>query len=58
MFFKYQILLVMIMMDKVGPYLWEKFSFAELTEIMRQKDYQKFAIAMNNFANYTLTENF
>ena len=23
---------------------------------MRQKDYQKFAIAMNNFANYTLTE--
>ena len=28
----------------VGPYLWEKFSFVELTEIMRQKGDQKFAI--------------
>ena len=40
----------------VGPYLWEKFSFVELTEIMRQKDDQKFAVASNNFANCTLTE--
>ena len=40
----------------VGPYLWEKFSFIELTEIMRQKDYQKFALALNNFANCCLTE--
>ena len=40
----------------VGPYLWEKFSFVELTEIMRQKDDQKFAVALNNFANCTLTE--
>ena len=40
----------------VGPYLLEKFSFVELTEIMRQKDDQKFAIALNNFANCTLTE--
>ena len=35
----------------VGPYFWEKFSFIELTEIMRQKDDQKFALALNNFAN-------
>ena len=40
----------------VGPYLWEKYSFVELTEIMRQKDDQKFAISFNNFANCTLTE--
>ena len=40
----------------VGPYLWEKFSFVELTEIMRQKDDQKFALALNNFANCCLTE--
>ena len=33
----------------VGPYLWE-------TEIMRQKDDQKFALALNNFANCCLTE--
>ena len=39
----------------VEPYLWEKLSFVELTEIMRQKDDQKFAVALNNFANYTLT---
>ena len=36
----------------VGPYLWEKFSFVVLTEIMRQKDDQKFVIALNNFANF------
>ena len=40
----------------IGPYLWEKFSFIELTEIMRQKDDQKFALALNNFANCCLTE--
>ena len=40
----------------VGPYLWEKFSFVELNEIMRQKDDQKFAMALNNFANCTLTD--
>ena len=40
----------------VGPYLWEKFSFAELTEIMRQKDDPKFAVALNNYANCRLTE--
>ena len=40
----------------VGPYLWEKFSYIELTEIMRQKDDQKFALALNNFANCCLTE--
>ena len=32
------------------------FSFVELTEIMTQKDDQKFAVALNNFANCTLTE--
>ena len=41
----------------IGPYLWEKFSFVELTEIMRQKDDQNFARALNNFANCCLTEN-
>ena len=40
----------------VGPYLWEKFSFVELNEIMRQKDDQRFAMALNNFANCTLTD--
>ena len=39
-----------------GPHNWEKFSFVGLSEIMRQKDYQRFAIALNNFANCTLTE--
>ena len=39
--------------------LEKKFSFVELTEIMRQKDDQKLrqlAYCMNNFANCTLTE--
>ena len=40
----------------VGPYLWENFSFVELTEIIRQKEDRNFAIALNNFANCTLTE--
>ena len=40
----------------VGPYLWEKFSFVELTEIMRQKDDLNFARALNNFSNCCLTE--
>ena len=40
----------------IGPYLWENFSSIELTEIMRQKDDQKFALALNNFANCCLTE--
>ena len=40
----------------IGPYLWDKFSFIELTEIMRQKDDQKFALALNNFANCCLTK--
>ena len=40
----------------VGPYLWEKFSFVELTEIMRQKDDLNFARALTNFANCCLTE--
>ena len=40
----------------VGPYLWKKFLFVELTEIMRQKDDQKFALALNKFANCCLTE--
>ena len=39
----------------VGSYLWEKFSFVELTEIMRQKDDKNFAVALNNFANCSLT---
>ena len=33
----------------VGPYLWEKFSFVELTEIMRQKDDLNFARALRVF---------
>ena len=41
----------------VGPYLWEKFSFIELTEIMRQRDDQNFARALNNFANCCMSEN-
>ena len=40
----------------VGPYLWEIFLFVELTEIMRQKDDLKFAVALKNFANCTLTD--
>ena len=40
----------------VGPYLSEKFSFVELTGIMRQKDDLNFARALNNFANCCLTE--
>ena len=40
----------------VGPYLWEKFSFVELIEIMRQKDDQNFATALNYFANSCLNE--
>ena len=39
----------------VGPYLWEKFSFIELTEIMRQKDDKQFAQALNNLANGNLS---
>ena len=42
--------------DDLGSYLWEKFSFIELTQIMRQKDDQKFALELNNFANCCLTE--
>ena len=41
----------------VGSYLWEKFSFIELTEIMRQRDDQNFARALNNFANCCMSEN-
>ena len=41
----------------VGPYLWEKFSFIELNEIMRQSDDQNFARALNNFANCCMSEN-
>ena len=41
----------------VGPYLWEKFSFIELTEIMRQRDDQNFGRALNNFANCCMSEN-
>ena len=41
----------------VGPYLWEKLSFIELTEIMRQRDDQNFARALNNFANCCMGEN-
>ena len=41
----------------VGPYLWEKFSFIELTEIMRQRGDQNFARALNNFANCCMSEN-
>ena len=40
----------------VGPYLLEKFSFIELTEIMRQRDDQNFARALNNFANCGMSE--
>ena len=40
----------------VGPYLWDKFSFVELTEIMRQKDDMEFARALNSLANGILTE--
>ena len=39
-----------------GHYLWEKFSFVELTEIMSQEDEQKFGVALNNFASCTLTK--
>ena len=34
----------------------EKFSFVELTEIIRQEDDQRFVVALNNFANCTLAE--
>ena len=40
----------------VRPYLWEKFSFVELTEIMRQKDDQMFTVALNYSANCSLTD--
>ena len=40
----------------VGPEPLGEFLFVELTEIMRQKDDQKFALALNNFANCCLTE--
>ena len=40
----------------VGPYLWEKLSFVKLVEIMRQKDDQNFALALNNLANRGLTQ--
>ena len=41
----------------VGTYLWEKFSFIKLIEIMRQRDDQNFARALNNFANCCMSEN-
>ena len=41
----------------VGPYLWNKFSFIELTEIMRQRGDQNFARPLNNFANCCMSEN-
>jgi len=34
-----------------GTYLWSPFKFFELTEIMRQRDEQPFAIALNNMAS-------
>ena len=40
----------------VWTFLWEKFSLEELTEIMRHKEDQRFAMALNNFANCALTE--
>ena len=39
-----------------GPHLWSHFKLCELTEIMRQKDDLKFAIALNNLAVGTTTE--
>ena len=40
----------------VSLYLWEKTSFVELTEIMRQTDDQKVALALNIFSNCCLNE--
>jgi len=34
-----------------GTFLWDSFKFFELTEIMRQRDDQAFAIALNNMAS-------
>ncbi len=36
--------------------LWNNFSMFELTEIMRQKDDHSFALALNNLATNTLTD--
>ncbi|CAD6226277.1 GSCOCG00011864001-RA-CDS, partial [Cotesia congregata] len=43
--------------DIIGNPLWNLFTSYELTEIMRQKNDVKFAKALNNLANGTLTEN-
>ncbi|XP_074097725.1 uncharacterized protein LOC141526586 [Cotesia typhae] len=43
--------------DIIGNPLWNLFKSYELTEIMRQKNDIKFAKALNNLANGTLTEN-
>ena len=42
--------------ELIGPFLWEKFSMVELTEIMRQKEDRQFAVALNNLSNDCLTQ--
>lgn len=39
----------------VGPILWHQFKFYELTEIMRQRDDQAFAVALNNMSEGIMT---
>lgn len=39
----------------VGPVKWHQFKFFELTEIMRQRDDQAFAVALNNMSKGKMT---
>lgn len=42
--------------DICGTYLWDKFRYFELTEIMRQREDKDFAVALNNLAVGEMTD--